>query len=124
MPVSDDYLVFLVDQLTELGPVTHKRMFGGAGLYLEEHFFAIVADDVLYLKVNGTNRGDFEEAGMDPFRPYADRPVTMSYYEVPARVLDDRTELARWAGRSVECARRNPPKRKTRRRRSTDRPHG
>ncbi len=32
------------------GPVAVKRMFGGAGIYRDGLMFALVADDVLYLK--------------------------------------------------------------------------
>jgi DNA transformation protein and related proteins len=35
MPVSDDFLDFLLDQLSGLGEVVVRRMFGGAGLYRE-----------------------------------------------------------------------------------------
>jgi len=30
--------------------------------------------------------------------------MSMPYYEVPEDVLDDREELERWAGRSIEVA--------------------
>jgi hypothetical protein len=56
MPVSNEYLQFVQDQLAGLGEITVKRMFGGAGLYLDGTFFAIVADDVLYFKVDDSNR--------------------------------------------------------------------
>ena len=34
MPVSADFRDHLLDQLEPLGPVSARRMFGGAGLYL------------------------------------------------------------------------------------------
>lgn len=33
MPVSPEYLDYLIDQLKAFGQVAAKRMFGGAGLY-------------------------------------------------------------------------------------------
>lgn len=60
-------------------------MFGGIGLYAEDHFFGILAADVLYFKIDDTNRGDDEAAGARPFKPYADLPMTMPYFNVPAR---------------------------------------
>lgn len=107
MTVSADYLAYVLDQLSELGGVSSRRMFGGAGLYCDEFFFGLISDDTLYLRVDDSNRGDYTARGMQPFRPYADRPqLSMSYYEVPAEVLEDARELGLWASRSVAAARR------------------
>ena len=81
-------------------------MFGGVGLYCGDLFVGIIARDHLYLKVDDTNRPDYEGAGMSPFRPYPDRPGTMQYYEVPVGVLESAPDLVRWAQKSVDAARR------------------
>jgi len=81
-------------------------MFGGIGLYRDGLFFGIVAGDVLYLKVDDTTRGEYVEAGMNAFKPYAHRAVTMRYYAVPPAVLESRTELARWAKKAIQVASR------------------
>jgi DNA transformation protein len=75
------------------------------GLYSGGVFFGLVAGDVLYFKVDETIRADYEHAGSRPFKPYADRPVTMSYYAVPAGVVEDTAALAQWARRSIAVAR-------------------
>ncbi len=63
-------------------------MFGGTGRYLQGVFFALIASDMLYFKVDDSNRPDYEAAGMGPFKPFADRPAyTMQYYEVPIVLL-------------------------------------
>jgi DNA transformation protein len=110
MPVSDEYLTYVLEQLGPVGPVTAKRMFGGAGIYVAGVMFALVADDVLYLKVDETNRDDFEEAGTGPFQPWPDKPMTMSYYEVPADVLEDRELLERWGRKALAAAGRSRKK--------------
>ena len=84
-----------------------RRMFGGVGLYSGELFFAIVAFDRLWFKVDDSNRADYEARGMGPFQPFPDRPTAMSYFEVPADLLDDAEELRVWAMRSVAAARRS-----------------
>ena len=43
--LSDDYLVFVKDQLGWLEEISIRRMFGGAGIYCDGDFFAIVVDD-------------------------------------------------------------------------------
>ncbi|MFT5697665.1 MAG: DNA transformation protein [Desulforhopalus sp.] len=59
MPVSNDFLVYILDQLSKWGEVTVKKMFGGAGLYRDGKMFGLVANNVVYLKVDDTNRGQF-----------------------------------------------------------------
>jgi DNA transformation protein and related proteins len=111
MTVSADYLQYVLDQLTQLGEVAAKRMFGGVGLYCGEFFFGLIAEDTLYLRVDDENRADYAARGAAPFRPYPDRPeVSMSYFEAPAEVLEDARQLAEWARRSVDAAQRAPPK--------------
>ena len=105
MAVSSEYLDYVHDQLSGLGGVSSRRMFGGAGLYCDEFFFALIDDDTLYLRVNDDNRADYTARGMGQFRPYADRPeLSMSYYETPADVLEDPAQLVSWARRSVAVA--------------------
>ena len=104
MPVSREYLEYVQDLLSVLGPVAAKRMFGGAGLYHNGIFFGLVADDVLYFKVGDSNRGDYEAAGMGPFRPYGDEGYAMQYYEVPVDVLEDRDLLVAWAEKALGVA--------------------
>ena len=90
-------------------------MFGGVGLYSGERFFGIVAADELFFKVDDSNRGAYEAAGSEPFRPVADRPVSMSYFRVPIEVLEDPSELAEWARAAIRAANAVPkPKRKAR----------
>jgi DNA transformation protein len=104
MRVTDGFRAFVLEQLAGVKSVRARAMFGGLGLYSNDVFFGIVAADTLYLKVDDTNRVRYEAEGMRAFKPYADRPSTMSYYQVPARVLEDRDELTAWALASVRVA--------------------
>lgn len=79
-------------------------MFGGVGIYASERFFALIANDVLYFKVDDSNRGDFEARGMGPFLPFGDERDKMQYYEVPADLLDDPDALRPWAEKSIAIA--------------------
>lgn len=106
MSISNEFLTYVLDQLRGVGGITSKRMFGGAGIYARGKMFALVADDVLYLKVDDTNRPDFEKAGMGPFQ-------LVSYYEIPPDVLEDADELAAWAKKAIAVA--GKTKKKTKR---------
>ncbi|HSC28193.1 MAG TPA: TfoX/Sxy family protein [Vicinamibacterales bacterium] len=105
--VSDTFKTFVLDQLGELGDVTPRAMFGGVGLYYRGIFFALIARDVLYMKVDDRNRVDYEQAGMGPFRPYPGKSGVMQYYAVPPDVLESGFELAKWARKSVAAAERS-----------------
>ena len=105
MAVSNNYLQYVLEQLDGLGQVTSRRMFSGVGLYCDRFFFGLIAKDVLYFKVDDSSRSDYESRGMGGFRPYANRPdVSMTYFEVPADILEDRESLVSWAQRSVTAA--------------------
>ncbi len=95
MAVTDGFKDFVKDLLNGFGPVTIRNMFGGAGLYADGVMFAIVVDDVLYLKADRTSQRAFENEGMRPFT--IKTPVAMSYWEVPPRLLDEPDELVAWA---------------------------
>ena len=104
MRVTDGFRAFVLEQLGGVKSVRARAMFGGVGLYADEVFFGILAADTLYLKVDDTNRGQYEAAGMDAFKPYAEKSMTMPYYQVPAGVIEDADELATWARASVRVA--------------------
>jgi DNA transformation protein len=105
MAVGRDYLGYVLEQLAALSQVRARRMFGGVGLYSDDIFFAIISDDTVYLRVDDLSRADFVARGMAAFRPYADRPeVSMSYFEVPADVLEDAGTFVEWSRRAVAAA--------------------
>ena len=105
MAVSDGYKAFVLEQLGRVTRPSARRMFGGVGIYADDLFFAVVADDQLYFKVDDTNRPDFEAADMEPFRPYDDER-SMSYWSVPIDVLEDPDMLREWVEKAVDVARR------------------
>ena len=107
MSVSDSFRAFALEQLQRIVPEVRARsMFGGVGVYAGDLFFGLMDDDILYFKVDDSNRGRFEERGMGPFRPYGDGGEVMQYYEVPADVLEDVDLLASWVEASVAVARK------------------
>ena len=114
MAVSEEYLQFVLDQLSGLKAVSARRMFGGAGLYLRGIMFGLIADDKAYLRVDDSNRKSFEDAGAEPFHPYG-KKVTMPYYEVPIEVLEDPGDFCAWAEKALAAAmrqKRTPSRRK------------
>jgi DNA transformation protein and related proteins len=107
MPVSAAFRTFALEQLSRVAPVTHRAMFGGVGIYSEGLFFALMDDDVLYLKVDDVTRGDFEAAGCGPFRPAGPAGEAMQYYELPGDLLEDADRLRPWVAGALDVARRS-----------------
>ncbi|WP_211212020.1 TfoX/Sxy family protein [Flexithrix dorotheae] len=111
MPVSEDYLNYIKDQLEGVGEVEIKRMFGGVGLFHGGLMFGKIGDDVFRLKVDETNQADYEARGMKPF--YSEtKKKGMPYWEVPADVIENKEELAKWVAKSFEVAERAGKKKK------------
>jgi DNA transformation protein and related proteins len=107
--VSDGFRSYALDQLSSVQGLRARPMFGGFGLYAGDAFFGILAADVLYLKVDDSNRSDYEKAKAPAFKPFVDRPMSMSYFAVPVSVLEASQALAVWAARAIAVARTGKP---------------
>ena len=111
MAVSAEFREFVLEQLGRVEPGTARGMFGGVGIYSRGLFFALIAGESVYLKVDDTNRPDFEAAGMGPFRPFGDESSSMNYYELPAELLEEPDRLRPWVHKALDVARRKRRKR-------------
>ena len=89
----------IIELFQEFGPVSVRRMFGGAGIFVDGRMIGLVSRDVLYLKADAETIPAFEQEGLAPFS-YAtregERKLT-SYWRMPDRLYDDTEELANWA---------------------------
>ena len=95
-----------LDLLAPLGAVHARRMFGGHGLYVDDVFVALIADERLYMKADDTARPAFERAGCEPFA-YSRRDraaVTLGYWTAPEEALDSPRAMEPWARLSLAAA--------------------
>jgi DNA transformation protein len=115
----DDFVEHVCDLLAPLGEVRPKSMFGGYGIYVDDVFCAIVASDTLYFKVDEGNRAEYEALGASPFKPFEGKQMVMSYYEVPAQVVDDRGAIVEWGRKALEAAGRSSTRKPARARPQT-----
>jgi DNA transformation protein and related proteins len=116
---------FIRDLFAPFGAVTVRRMFSGAGIFRDGLMFGLIVRDVIYLKVDDSNRADFESESCTPFTytrgKKSGRPSehALPYWRLPERLYDDPDELAEWARRAFAVAERKkfaprkPAKRKT-----------
>ena len=99
------YIDYLKEVLRGVGPVVARRMFGGHGLFHQGRMFALVSDDVLYLKTDAGNRADFESRDLPPFVYHKQgKPVRLSYHQAPEEILDDPEAATAWARGAIEAA--------------------
>ncbi len=106
MANSPDFVNHCLELLAPLGAVRARRMFGGHGLYVDELFIAIVADERLFLKVDDATRAAFEAAGCGPFA-YATKDGqtgVMSYFSVPDEAIESPMQMQPWARLALAAA--------------------
>jgi DNA transformation protein len=126
LSARNGFVAHVLELLAPLGGVSARRMFGGFGIYRDGLMFALVADDVLYLKADGENRDDFEAAGSAPFAyqtrarstlatradtrarqsdtPARRTQVVMSYWRAPDEALERADTMATWARSAYSAA--------------------
>jgi len=88
------------------GPVNVRRMFGGAGVFVDDRMIALVSREVIYLKADAETIPNFEREALAPFSystKNGEHKLT-SYWRMPDRLYDDPEELAQWARRAHAVA--------------------
>lgn len=98
---TSSFTAFVIDQLSELGALHCRPMFGCYGLYHQGVFFAIICADTLFFRTDEESAPDYIKLGMSPF-VFRERQSVNSYYEVPAKILNSRRHLAEWARTAVQ----------------------
>lgn len=108
MPASteeNEFTAYVVELMQLMGPVLAKAMFGGFGIFLEGLMFGLIADSVLYLKVDKETENEFKAKGLEPFTYIKKgKEIKMSYYQAPEETLDDDEEMNYWASKAYSAA--------------------
>ena len=101
---------FIHELFAQFGPVTVKRMFGGAGIWSNGLMFALLFDGAIFLRVDEKSIPDFAREGSKPFvytrakTPKRVGRASRSFWRLPERLYDDSEELAMWARRALAIA--------------------
>lgn len=108
MALGDKYAAYIEERLGRFGSIRIRKMFGGAGVYCDELFIAILDDDMLYFKADDATRAAFEKEGLKRFRfqPKDGPAMDMNYYAAPETAYEDDDELRRCTGLAIEAAQR------------------
>jgi DNA transformation protein len=90
MAVSNEFRDYVIERLGPIGDVRARAMFGGCGVFESGDMFALMSESELFFKVDDSNRAGYEENGSRRFG-------RTRYFSVPDQVIEDTTELERWA---------------------------
>ena len=107
MPLSPGFTDYALELLAGLGQVEAKRMFGGAGLYRNGVMFALLHDDVIYVRVDDGLETDLRQQGSIPwvYSMKRDGAVRdMGYWRIPETAADDPDEAVAIARRAYAAA--------------------
>ncbi len=106
MTVSQDFMEFACELFSGLGPTRARRMFGGAGVYAHDVMFALIADDVIYIKAEGALAEALEAEGCEAFvfTPKSGDPAEMGYRRLPEAALDEPELASHWGRRALNLA--------------------
>jgi DNA transformation protein and related proteins len=91
-----------------MGYMTVRKMFGGAGIYLDGLMFVLISYGDIYLKSDAANLGAFIRESCPPliFETKDGKHMEMSYRRMPESALDDASEALDWGRLGFEAARR------------------
>lgn len=68
MASSREFVEYVCEQLSGAGTITCKRMFGEYGIYCNDQYFAVVCDDMLFVKM--TKEGEAYLGNFETDCPY------------------------------------------------------
>ncbi len=100
------FVEHVLELLNDLGDLRARAMFGGYGIYCNQKMFGLIAQSVLYLKVDDISRPLFEARQCRPFtytRKGKETPIVMSYYEAPLDAMEQSSTLREWGQRAYDA---------------------
>ena len=95
---------FAVELFEGMGAVRARKMFGGAGLYLNDVMFGLIDKDTIYLKTDEALAHALIAEGSEPWVYEGNPKAKHTYYRLPLDALDEPDEAVRWGKRSYAAA--------------------
>jgi DNA transformation protein len=89
MSTQQSTVDFLMDQLSEVGSISNRKMFGEYALYCDMKVVALICDDQLFIKPTEAGRKFIKQVNEQP--PY---PGAKNYFLISDDHLDDREWLS------------------------------
>jgi DNA transformation protein len=112
---DDDFSNHILDLLAPWSGVNPRRMFSGIGLFVHGKMFALIFDDVLYLKDSVTVGKHPLPTSFEKEYIWYEREgkeIRLGYFKAPDRALEESAYLIELAKVSYQNATLNKKKRK------------
>lgn len=110
MASSQSTIDYILEQLSNAGTVTAKKMFGEYGVYCDEKIVALVCDDQLYVKPTKAGREFINELVEAP--PY---PGAKPYFLISGDLWEDDewlSQLISITAQELPLPKKKPPRKK------------
>jgi DNA transformation protein len=105
MRVKSSLANYVTEQLSFLGLISSRSIFGGICIFIDERLLGILINDQLYLHTNESNVDEFVSRGMEQFKPYPKAfDLTTDHHRVPVEIVEDAAQLKQWGERALRAA--------------------
>jgi len=105
MAGGSEFIHYVMELLEPCGGITSCRMFGGYAIRKHGLPIALIFDDEIYLKVDDSNKADYEAYGSVPFSYEKNgKIILVSNWKVPIEILEDVDRLPQWVEKSYQVA--------------------
>lgn len=95
----------VTEQLSFLGSISNRPIFGVIGIFIDDRLLGIVADEALYLHTGPSNRDEYLSRGCRQFKPYPNAyDLTTDHHQVPDEIVNDPEQLKAWGERALRAA--------------------
>ena len=99
------FVDYVVELMQTIGPVNAKSMFGGHGIFLNGLMFGLIAQSILYLKIDKALEDELKARGLAAFTyNRKGKEFKMSYYQAPEEALENEEDMKLWAGKAYNAA--------------------
>ena len=104
MTIINHFLLHAVGCMSEVAPISYRRIFNGYGIYHQGVQFAIIVHDRLYFRADEHSRDLYIAKRMSAFLPASISTDDSNFFQLPDEVLSQPAELIFWMRIAVEAA--------------------
>ena len=104
MTITNHFLLHAVGCMSEVAPISYRRIFNGYGIYHQGVQFAIIVHDRLYFRADEHSRDLYIAKRMSAFLPASVATGDSNFFQLPDEVLSQPAELIFWMRIAVEAA--------------------
>lgn len=100
-----EFVAYVLELMSPIGPVYAKRMFGAHGLFLDGIMFALISKGALYFKTDEDTQAEYAARGLSAFCYTAhNRIVRLSYHQAPEEALESDADMVALANKAYRTA--------------------